>query len=133
MENDYIEMIREHQRAAHEAEQALIATKPTLFDADVENFSDSYKWLRFPIPDDASEPEARTILSDIELFPNDCLAGILVEGCKDRISRDVHLDSISIDRIGTRFRFYISGSTTLRELQTLCEQYRARSGREEEV
>lgn len=125
MKKYYSPTLRRYLRLYHSTEQKLIATKPTLFDLDVENYSDSYKWLRLPIPGDDPKPEARMILSDIELFPNDCLAGILAAGYKDRVPKGVHLDSLSIDRIGTHFRFCISGSTTLEELQTLCEQYRA--------
>lgn len=126
MKKDYLSTLREHLRSYHATEQELIATNPTLCEADEENDSDSCKWLRLPIPGATPSTEASMILSDIALFPDDCLAGILVAAMKNRVPTGIRVSSVGIDRIGNSFQFCIAGSTTLEELRTLCEQYRAR-------
>ena len=125
MGRDHLSELRRHLRAYHEAEQELIATRPTLCETDEENYSDSCKWLRLPIPCATPSTEASMILSDIELFPNDCLAGILAAVLKSQAPNSIGLSSVCIDRIGNSFQFCIAGSMTLDELRTLCERYRA--------
>ena len=63
------------------------------------------------------------ILSDIEQFPNDCLAGILLAILKNQVPNGIQMNGLGIDREGTSFRFCISGSTSLEALQIACEQF----------
>lgn len=107
----------------HEVEQDLITTRPTLCEVDEENYSDSYKWLPLQIPDELQEIPEDMILSDIEQFPNDCLAGILLAILKNQVPNGIRLNGLGIDRVGTSFRFCISGSTSLEALQIACEQF----------
>jgi hypothetical protein len=120
---DHIAELRNHLKAYHETEQDLITTNPGLCESDSENYSDSYKWLSLPIPDEQPETVAEMILLDFELFPNDCLAGILLAVLKNQVPNGIRLNGMSIDRVETSFRFCISGSTSLEALRTLYEQY----------
>jgi len=118
-----LENMRHLMRSFHDSEQLLITTNPRLAEIDEENYSNSYKWLRFPIPDERPETVEEMILSGPEHFPNDCLAGILVAILKNRVPTGIQVSGIYIDRIENSFRFCISGSTSIEEIQTLCGQY----------
>ena len=123
IKRDRVDKLRSLLKAYHETEQDLITTNPTLAESDLENYSDSYKWLRFPIPDEQPETVSNMISSGVEEFPNDCLAGLLAAILKNQVSNGVSLAGLSIDRIGNSFRFCISGSTSLEDLRNLCEPY----------
>ena len=112
-------------RAYHKAENELITTNPTLAETDEENYSSSCKWLRLPIVDEQPETISDMILSNIEDFPNDCLAGILAGAVKNGVPKGIHLSGVSVDNNGSLLSFCISGSVSLEELRILCEQYRA--------
>lgn len=103
----------------------LIATNPTLSESDLDTGEDSYKWLRLPIQDEQPLTVANMILSDVGVFPNDCLAGILVATWRSRGAMAGHVGSISLDKAGTRIHFCIEGVTTLEELRISREQFRA--------
>lgn len=123
MKMDHTDKLRKILIEYHEVEQDLITTSPTLCEVDEENYSDSYKWLSLQIPDELQEIPEDMILSDIEQFPNDCLAGILLAILKNQVSNGIRLNGLGIDREGTSFRFCISGSTSLEALQIACEQF----------
>lgn len=123
MDKDYLLELREHLKAYHETEQDLITTNPTLCESEQENHTDSYIWLRLPIPDEHPETVSDMILSGVEELPNTCLAGILVAILKNRVPKGVDLNGMSIDRIGNSFQFCILGSTSLEALRILCGQY----------
>jgi hypothetical protein len=72
------------------------------------------------------------ILSNPELFPNDCLAGILLAVLKKQAPRGVRMQRMSISRVGGSFRFCISGSTSLEALRTLYGQYESQGYFEDE-
>ena len=120
-----INQMRASMRAYHEAEQLLISNNPTLVDSDLENYSDSYKWLRLPIPDEQPETVRDMIRTGLEYFACDCLSGVLLEVLKNQVPKGIHFDGIGIDRIGNSFRFCISGSTSLTSLQSISEQYKS--------
>ena len=121
---DSTDVLRQLLIKYHEVEQDLITTNPTLCEVDEENYSDSYKWLSLPIPDEQPETVAKMILLDIEQFPNDCLAGILLAILKNQVPNGIRLNGLGIDRVESSFRFCISGSTSLEVLQTLYERYK---------
>lgn len=131
IEQDYLSELRKHLRSYHEAEQSLITTNPTLCESELENYSDSYIWLRLPMPGELPGTVSEMILSGVEELPNACLAGILAAILKNRVSKGIQLNGMSIDRIGSSFRFCISGSTSLKDLRILCEQYESNSGLED--
>ena len=110
-------------KAYHINEQDLITTRPTLAELDTDTHTGSYKWLRYPIPDEQPETVEDMILSGVEEFPNDCLAGILLAILKNRVPKGILVNGMSIDMDGKFFRFCISGSTSLEDLQTLREQF----------
>lgn len=120
---DYASEMRRCLYEYHQAEQELITTSPELAEIDLENYSDSYKWLRYPMPDESDETVSDMILSGLEYFSNDCLAGVLVEILKNGVPSILRVNGLSIDRAGNSFRFCISGSASLEDLQTLCGQY----------
>lgn len=130
MERDYLSELRKHLRAYHKAERDLITTNPMLCESEQENYSDSYIWLRLPMPDEHSETVSDMILSEVEELPNTCLAGILATILKNRVPKGVDLNGMSIDRIGNSFQFCISGSTSLEDLRILCGQYELNHGSE---
>lgn len=73
---DALERVQRCARAYRDAVENLIATNPTLSESDLDTGEDSYKWLRLPIQDEQPLTVANMILSDVGVFPNDCLAGI---------------------------------------------------------
>jgi hypothetical protein len=119
---DHLEELRALLRVYHETERDFITTKG-LCESEMENYSDSYMWLSLPIPDEHPETVADMILSGTEELSNNCLAGILVAILKKSNTKGVHFQGMSIDRVGSSFRFCISGSTSLEDLQTLCARY----------
>ena len=122
---DLLTNLMNAQRAFHKAESEFITTNPTLAETDEENHSNSYKWIRLPIVDEQPETISDMLLSNVEEFPNDCLAGILAEGLKNGVPKGIRLWGLNIDNNGSSFHFCISGSISLKELRILCEQYRA--------
>lgn len=130
---DFVDELRTFLLAYHQVEQELITTKPTLAEIDSDNHSGFYKWLRLPIPDEQPGTVEEMILSEVELFPNDCLAGILLAVLKNRLPKGIHVNGMSIDKTENTFRFCISGSASLEDLQTLCGQYELTRGFEAET
>lgn len=130
MKNDFLSELRECLRAYYKMEKELIATNPTLCESEMENYSDSYIWLRFPMPDEYLGMVSDMILSGVEELPNTCLAGILVGVLKNRVPKEIEMSGMSIDRVGSSFHFCISGSASLGGLRTLCEQYESNHGLE---
>ena len=122
---DALERVQRCARMYREAVENLIATNPTLCESDLDTGEDSYKWLRLPIQDELPSTVADRILSNVEVFPNDCFAGILVAIWRSRGAMCGRLGSISLDQVGTRIHFCIEGVTTLDELRTAREQFRA--------
>ena len=120
---DYLSELRRHQRAYHETMKEMIATSPMLCEADEENYSDSYKWLFLPVRDEHPETVSDMILSGVEDFPNDCLAGILLAILENRVPNGILLNGVSMDRVENSFHFCISGSTSLEDIRILCERY----------
>lgn len=53
----------------------------------MENYEDSYIWLRLPIPDEHPERVLNMIHSGVEELPNTCLAGILAGNIKKSSSQ----------------------------------------------
>lgn len=130
MTRDHLSELREHLLAYHQTEQDLITTKPMLCESEMENLSDSYVWIRLPMPDEQPETVPDMIASKVEDFPNTCLAGILAAILKNRVPTGVNLTGMSIDNHQSFFRFCISGSISLEDLRTLCEQHQQSSGLE---
>lgn len=128
MNVDHLSKLRDILGLYHDVEQDLITTNPTLCESEMENHSDSYIWLRLPMQDEQPETVPNMILSGVEELPNTCLAGVLVAILKNRVPKGVNLTGMSIDYRQNSFRFCISGSTSLEELRTLCEQYQQSSG-----
>lgn len=122
---DALERVQRCARAYRDAVENLIATNPTLSESDLDTGEDSYKWLRLPIQDEQPLTVANMILSDVGVFPNDCLAGILVATWRSRGAMAGHVGSISLDKAGTRIHFCIEGVTTLEELRISREQFRS--------
>lgn len=122
---DALERVQRCARAYRAAVEDLIATSPTLSGSDLDTGEDSYKWLRLPIADEQPLTVANMILSDVEVFPNDCLAGILVAIWRSQGAMCGRLGSISLDKVGTRIHFCIEGATTLEELRSACARFRA--------
>ena len=120
---DHLAELRDCLQAYHEIEQDYITTRG-LCESEMENYSDSYMWLSLPMPDEQPETVLDMILSGVEDLPNTCLAGILVAILKNRVPNGIRINGMSIDRIGSSFRFCISGSTSLEDLRTLCELYK---------
>lgn len=128
--NPFLEL-KEVLNLYHKTEQELISTKPQLYESSLENYQDSYTWIKFPIPGEQAETVSDMIASGVEDFPNTCLAGIWVAILKNRVPTGVHLAGISLYSHNNSVRFCISGSTSLEELRTLCEQYQRTSGHED--
>lgn len=103
-------------------ENELITTKPGFREGDMENYSDSYKYLLLQVPDEQIGTPEEMISLGVQDFPNDVLAGILWAVLKNALPKGVDLKGLSIDRIGRYFHFCISGSTSLEVLQKICEQ-----------
>lgn len=122
---DALERVQRCAREYRDAVENLIATNPTLSESDLDTSEDSYKWLRFPIQDEQPLTVANMILSDVGVFPNDCLAGILAAVWRSQGAMCGRLGSISLDKVGTRIYFCIEGVTTLEELRTAREHFRA--------
>jgi hypothetical protein len=121
---DHLAEMREHLRAYLEAEQDMLTTNPMCCEQDMENYSDSCKWLSLPILGEYPEMVSNMILSNLESFPNECLAGILLEVLKNQTQNsDILMDSMLIDRVGSAFSFCISGSISLKDLRNLCVRY----------
>ncbi len=130
-EPDLVDKMRLHLRGYCDAHQKQITKKPYTCEIDVENYSNSYKWLSLPIQDESPETVSMMIESDVELFPNDRLAGVLLERLRTELPMGVSLDSIGIDRIETLFRFCISGSTSLEALRNVSVHNQSDSGFED--
>ncbi len=131
MKKDHLLKLRNQLISYHEAEQDLIATNPTLCESEMENLTDSYIWLRLPIPDEDPGTVSDMILSGVEEMPTMCLAGILVAILKNQVPRGVQMHGLSIDNIENSFRFCISGSVSLEDLRILCEWYELNAGSED--
>lgn len=129
---DYIQELREALKKYRSIEVDLITTSPEFRESDMENYSDSYKYLLLQVPDDQLQTPSSMIGSNIEDFPNDVLAGILLEVLKSQETIRKNLTGLAIDRVGTSFEFCISGSISLGEIQNLCEQYQETHGSEGE-
>lgn len=119
---DYLSELWQSLIEYHEAEQALISTNPKLCESEMENLTDSYIWLRLPMPDEHPETVSDMIASGVEDFPSMCLAGVLVAILKRQAPKGVQWNGVSIHNIQSSFRFCISGSISLEDLRTLCEQ-----------
>lgn len=130
MKRDHLSELRAHTIAYHETEQDLISTNPTLYESELENLTDSCIWIRLPIPCEEPKTVSNMIHSGVEELPNTCLAGILLEVLKNRVPKGVNLASLCIDNRDGIFRFCISGSTSLEDLRTLCEQHQPYSCQE---
>ena len=91
----------------------------------MENLTDSCTWICLLMPDEHPEMIPNMILSGVEEFPNTCLAGILAAILKNQLPMGVNLACLCIDGRQNTFRFCISGSISLEDLRTLCEQYQA--------
>jgi len=128
---DHIQELRKCLVRYHNIEQLFIATKKSC-EVELENYSDSYMWLSLPMPDEQPETVSDMILSGVEDLPNTCLAGILAAILKNRVPNGIRMNGMSIDRVGSSFRFCISGSTSLEEIQTLYAQYESSRGFEAE-
>ena len=122
--NENIDTLRAATKFYHDTECEILTTTPGFCEADVENYSDSYKWLSFPIRGECPETVPNMIASKVEDFPNDCLAGILAAVLKNQVPTGVRVRGLSIDRTDTSFHFCISGSTSLEDIRTLAEQYK---------
>lgn len=102
-----------------EVEQEIIATNPTLIDVDQDNLSHSYKWLPFPVQDGMPQTPERLSLSDVELFPNDFLAAVLVKSMRTQVPNGIHCHSILVHTDSKTSRFCISGSVSSESLQKI--------------
>jgi len=109
-------------REYHKVQEEMVSNNPASQELDEENYTHSYKWLRFPILDEYPEMQAARIREGLEYFASDALSGILVEGLRSLIAK-VGLRGLSIVQDENLFRFCISGSISLTDLQNLCEQY----------
>lgn len=123
-ERDYTGEMRTYARSYLQVEAEMKKAKPMLVDADTENYSDSYRWIRLPREDEWKENAEDMTLSEVEEFPNDFLAEILLAGLENGLPKEIGLSGMSIDRTGSSFHFYIAGSISLDTLRTLCEQHR---------
>ena len=120
---DYFEELRKHTVGFHEAQKKLISTNPTLFQSELENLTDSCMWIRLPIPGKNAKTVPNMIHVGVESLPNTCLAGILLEILENRVPKGMDLSGLCIDNNQNNLRFCISGSVSLEELRTLCEQH----------
>ncbi|MFR9547040.1 MAG: hypothetical protein SNJ29_15905 [Rikenellaceae bacterium] len=120
---DIPQLLREATVRLHELGDILATTNPGLCEVDMENYSDSYKYLRLNILDAAQSDPQELLALGVEDFPNDSLAGILLGGLKTGLPKEVLLKGLSIDRNGKSFHFCISGSISLEDLQSLCEDF----------
>lgn len=120
---DYIQELREALKKYRSIEVDLITTSPEFRESDMENYSDSYKYLLLQVPDDQLQTPESMIESNIEDFPNDVLAGILLKVLKSQETIRKNLTGLAIDRVGSSFEFCISGSISLGEIQNLCDQF----------
>lgn len=119
---DHLKTLWSLTQAYHEVERHFITTRE-LCDAEMGDYPDSYIWLSYPMPDEHPETVSEMILSDVEEFPKDCLAGILAAILKNRVPTGVHPQGIGIARDGNLFRFCISGAVSLEDLRILCGRY----------
>lgn len=127
-DRDYLSELWKSLTEYHEAEQALIATNPKLCESELENHPHSYIWIRLPMPDEQPTTVSDMIASGVEDFPNTCLAGVLVAILKKQVPKGVQWNGVSIHNTQNFFRFCISGSTSLEDLRTLCEQEQQKCG-----
>lgn len=118
---DKVSILREKLKEYHKAEQDLTASRTSLYEVELENYQDSYIWLRLPSPDVDSDILESRIRSNIEDFPNICLAGILETVLRSAVPTGIHLNGLAIYKTGTLSHFCISGSISLEELQTMRE------------
>ena len=80
------------------------------------------------MPDEQPTTVSDMIASGVEDFPNICLAGVLVAILKKQVPKGVQWNGVSIHNTQNFFRFCISGSTSLEDLRTLCEQEQQKYG-----
>ena len=111
----------------HRIQSKMVANNPASQELDEENYTHSYKWLRFPILDEYPGMQEARIREGLEYFASDALSGILVEGLRNLIAR-VGLLGLSIVQDESLFQFCISGSISLKDIQNLCEQYQSDHG-----
>lgn len=120
---EYIDILREKLKDYHKLEDELMANHGNFVEAEIENYSDSYIWTRLLNQDADSEILESRIHSDIEDSPCRCLSGVLEAVLRNSTPTDVRLHGLAIDRVGTQFRFCISGSVSLEELRKICERF----------
>lgn len=121
-----ISIVKAAHRLLQEAIRLERATNPALVETDEENYSDSYKLLYLPIPDNGDQHYISRALTKPEEFPDDCLAALLVEAMRSSTPIGNQVHSLCIDRVGSSYQFCISGSISAVTLQQLCEQYQER-------
>lgn len=131
MKNLNIDAIKTAHRALQEAIATLHSTNPALVESDEENYTDSYKLLYLPLRDGGEQEYINHALQSDAEFPDDCLAALLVEAMRNSTPICKTVDSLCLDRVGTRYRFCISGEISSAKLQQLCEQHRELHGQEE--
>lgn len=120
---DKVSILREKLKEYHKAEQALMASRTSLCEVELENYQDSYIWLRLPSPGVDSDILESRIRSNIEDFSNTCLAGILEAILRSAFPKDIHLNGLAIYKTGTLSHFCISGLISLEELQKMREYF----------
>lgn len=126
-----ISIVKAAHRLLQEAIRLERATNPALVETDEENYSDSYKLLYLPIPDNGDQHYISHALANHEEFPDDCLAALLVEAVRNSTPIGNQVHSLCIDRVGSAYQFCISGSISAATLQQLCEQYQERRARQD--
>ncbi len=128
MKADYLDEIITSHRAFQEAIAVQRSTNPALAEADVENYTDSYKLLFLPLLGTDEQGYINRGLRDVSVFPDDCLAALLVEAMRNSTPICKQVDFLCLDRVETRYRFCISGEISSAELLRLCEQHRELHG-----
>ena len=117
-----IDNLRDLFRQYRDIEQNIICSNPAFGGADVDNLTDFYKWLPFPVRDGMLQTPADLCLSDLESWPAECLAVFLADILKNQVSSDIQVHSVGIDTDTKSFAFCISGSVTSEGLQNLFWQ-----------
>lgn len=130
---DYIEEMQACLAVYHKTEQSLITTNDRLHYAGRDGDSGSYIWLRDPLSDVHLETVATECLANPELHPIDFLADVLRQGLKTIIPTGIFLTGLGIDRVENSFRFCISGSTSLEEIQKLFARHQVAHGHADET
>lgn len=115
--DDPIELMRGHLREYQTALLEQCAKSPWTWRVDVENYSDSYIWLRLPIPYEDDDTAPCMTESDPEFYPNEYLAGLLLKTIENGAPEVLSLNGIGVDRVGSHLRFCISGAMSLVDLQ----------------